>query len=473
MTLDYIFHPRSIAVAGASGGPWNAVTQLFLDTLIKFEYKGEIYPINPKYEEVSGLKAYPNVKDVPGPVDHVICMIPAAATRQLLEDCIAKGVKTVHLYTSGFAETGEEDRARLQDELVSIARSGGIRILGPNCMGIYYPRSGISFCADFPKDTGTVSFITQSGSYSMLVTRGAGARGVRFSKVVSYGNASDINETDLLEYLAHDRETEVIAAYIEGTRDGKRLRKVLTEAAAKKPVIIIKKGGTAAGNRGALSHTGALAGNDAVWEALLKQTGAIRVEDFEEMIDMLVTFQFFPLPRGRKVAVVGLGGGVSVRASDECERGGLTLPPAPEALITEIERIIPVAGSMLRNPFDMGNYRNDWAAALKYIDGWAEPDMFLWQLAPEIEPFMEGIYREFCRDARGRILEAFRGLQKPTAVVVHGVEAGYGLETLQTIKAMCAEHKMPFYPSVYRAARAISRYMDYHSRRGDKKTETG
>ena len=469
MTLDYIFQPRSIAVVGASMGPWNAATNLFLDTLIQFGYKGEIYPINPKWDEVSGLKSYPNVRDVPGPVDHVISLIPAEATRQLLEDCAAKGVNTVHLYTSGFAETGEEDRSRLQDELASIARNGGIRVLGPNCMGIYYPRSGISYCADFAKEPGTVGFISQSGSYSILVTRGAAARGVRFSKVVSYGNASDINEIDLLEYLAHDRETEVIAAYIEGTRDGKRLRKVLTEAAAKKPVIIIKKGGTAAGSRGALSHTGALAGNDAVWEALLKQTGAIRVEDLEEMIDLLVTFQFFPLPRGRKVAVVGLGGGASVRASDECERGGLTLPPAPEALVTEIEPIVPVAGSMLRNPFDMGNYRNDWAAAIKCIDGWAEPDMFLWQIAPEIEPFLEGIYRQFCREKRGRILEAFHGLQKPTAVVVHGVEASHGLETLETMRTMCAERRMPFYPSVYRAARAINRYVEYHERRGSKK----
>ena len=465
MTLDYIFQPRSIAVVGASMGPWNAVTQLFLDTLVQFGYRGEIYPINPKFQEVSGLKAYPNVKDVPGPVDHVICMIPAAATPKLLEDCVTKEVKTVHLYTSGFAETGEEDRSRLQDELVSIARSGGIRIIGPNCMGIYYPRAGISYCADFPREPGTVGFISQSGSYSILVTRGAAARGVRFSKVVSYGNASDINEIDLLEYLAYDPETEVIAAYVEGTRDGRRLRKVLAEAAAKKPVIIIKKGGTAAGSRGALSHTGALAGNDAIWEALLRQTGAIRVEDLEEMIDLMVTFQFFPHPRGRRVAVVGLGGGSSVRASDECERGGLILPPAPEALVTEIERIIPVAGSMLRNPFDMGNYRNDWAAALTRIDGWAEPDMFLWQIAPEIEPFMEGVYRQFCREMRGRILEAFHGLQKPNAVVVHGVEASQGLETLETVRTMCAEHKMPFYPSVYRAALAINRYIEYHERR--------
>jgi len=447
MTLDYIFHPRSIAVVGASTSPWSAVTNLFLSTLPPFGYKGEIYPINPRMDEVSGLKAYPNVRDVPGVVDHVICMIPAEATRQLLEDCVAKGVKTVHLYTSGFAETGEVDRVRLQDELVSIARSGGTRIIGPNCMGIYCPGSGISYCADFPKERGNVGFISQSGSYSILVVRGAAARGVRFSKVVSYGNASDIDEIELLDYMSHDPETEVIAAYIEGTKDGPRLRKVLTEAAAKKPVIIIKKGGTAAGSRGTISHTGALAGDDAVWEALLKQTGAIRVEDFEEMIDLLVTFRFFQLPHGRRVAVVGLGGGASVRASDECESGGLSLPPAPEELVAELKRFIPVAGSMA-------------------LDGWTELDMFLWQIAPEIEPFEEGIYRQFIKDKRSLILEIFQGLQKPTAVVVHAVEASQGLETLDIMRTGCAEHEMAFYPSIYRAARAISRYIDYHARRG-------
>lgn len=469
MTLDYIFHPRSIAVVGASTSRWSAATNLFLDTLAQFGYKGEIYPINPRMDEVSGLKAYPNVRDVPGVVDHVICMIPAEATRQLLEDCVAKGVKTVHLYTSGFAETGEVDRGRLQDELVSIARSGGIRIIGPNCMGIYCPGSGITYCADFPRERGNVGFISQSGSYSILVVRGAAARGVRFSKVVSYGNASDIDEIELLDYMSHDPETEVIAAYIEGTKDGQRLREVLKEAAAKKPVIIIKKGGTAAGSRGAISHTGALAGDDAVWEALLKQTGAIRVEDFEEMIDLLVTFRFFQLPHGRRVAVVGLGGGASVRASDECESGGLSLPPAPEELVAELKRFIPVAGSMLRNPIDMGTYRHDWTPVLQALDGWTELDMFLWQIAPEIEPFEEGIYRQFCTEKRRSILEIFQGLKKPTAVVVHAVEASIGLETLDIMRTRCAERRMAFYPSIYRAARAISRYVEYHERRGSQK----
>jgi len=466
MTLDYIFHPRSIAVVGAKEGGWNAITQLFLDTPRRFGYKGEVYPINPNFDQVSGLKAYPNLRDVPGAVDHVICIIPAAATRQLLQDCIAKGVKVLHLYTAGFAEIGDEEQKQLQDELVSIARSGGVRIIGPNCMGIYCPSSGITYCADFPMEPGPVGFISQSGSYSLLVVKAAAARGVRFSKVVSYGNASDVDEIDLLDYLAHDPETEVISAYIEGTRDGQWLRKVLTEAATKKPVIIIKKGSTAAGSRGAVSHTGALAGNDAVWEALIKQAGAIRVEDFEEMVDLLVTFLFFSLPRGRKVAVIGIGGGASVRASDECEQGGLSLPPAPEELVTGLRRYAPVAGTMLRNPFDGGPYSYDWTPVFQAIDDWTEADMLLWQISPDIEPFEEGPFRQFCIDQRGRQMEVFKHLHKPKVVVVHGVETAVGMETLNITRAMCAENNLAFYPSVYRAARAISRYMDYHARRG-------
>jgi len=168
-----------------------------------------------------------------------------------------------------------------------------------------------------------------------------------------------------------------------------------------------------------------------------------------------------------------MGGGASVRASDECERGGLSLPPAPEELVTELKRFTPVAGSMLRNPFDMGTFRHDWTPALQALDGWTEMDMFIWQIAPEIEPFEEGIYRQFCRDRRSRILEIFQGLHKPTAVVVHAVEASIGLETLDLMRTECAEHKIAFYPSIYRAARAISRYMDYHTRRSHNKNLSG
>ncbi|NQT47523.1 MAG: CoA-binding protein [Chloroflexi bacterium] len=465
MELDDIFHPRSIAVVGASAGPENIHTQMFLDTLIQFGYEGELYPINPKSEPVFGLKTYPNLEEVPGPVDHVISLIPAAVAAQLIRDSISKGVKTVHFFTAGFDETGEPDGKRLQGELASLACSGGVRILGPNCVGIYCPESRISYAADFPKEAGRVSFVAQSGGYTYLAVRMAAARGVRFSKVAGYGNASDINEIDLLDYLSSDPDTEIICAYIEGTRDGQRLLKVLAEAAAKKPVVVIKRGHTEAGSRGVRSHTGSLAGDDKVWEAAFRQAGVIRVQDVEEMVDMMVTFLFLSLPQGRNVVVLGVGGGASVRASDECEAGGLRLPPVPDDLRAKVNRYIPLAGSMLRNPMDVlaephGN--PVWVPILKALDGWEEADMLLWQMSPEMEPLRGEIFSRFIIDVRAGMLEAFKHLRKPKAIVVHAVETLSGLEELDAIRAKCAENRIAFYPSVYRAAQAISRCMDYY-----------
>lgn len=460
-----MFHPRSIAVVGASDHAFNPATIMFLEPLKKYGYKGDIYPVNLSAAEVSNLKAYPTVLDIPGPVDHVICAIPASSTRQLLEDCIAKGVKVFHMYTSGFSEIGVDDMSKLQDDLVRIARKGGIRIMGPNCMGIYYPKLGISFCPTFPTEPGSVGIIAQSGSYSLLVTIGAASRGVRFSKVVSYGNASDIDECDLLEYLTDDLETDIIAGYIEGTKDGNRLRKVLTGAAAKKPVILIKKGGTEAGTRGASSHTGALAGDDAVWDALIKQTGAIRVQDLEEMIDLLVTFQFMKPPRGKNAVVLGIGGGPSVRAADDCERGGLHLPPIPEDMVDKLRDYAPTAGTMLRNPVDVGKMQMEWSPIIQTFTDWDQTDMFIWQIAPDIEPFEEDSFvRQFCIDRRAYFLGDFVKSGKSLAVAVHTAESRFALNVLDITRNECVKQKVPFYTSVYSAARAISRFIDWHAR---------
>ena len=350
MSLDAIFNPRSIAVVGATDSPvaapgapavsFNAHTQIFLYTLIDWGYPGKIYPVNTKGDEIRGLKVYRSLRDIPGPVDYVICIIPADATPGLVQDCAAKGVKGLHLYTAGFAETGLADKSALQADLVRVARSGGVRMIGPNCMGIYCPKMGMTYGPNFPREPGNVAFISQSGSYTLLLVRAAAARGLRFSKVVSYGNASDLDEIDLLDYLADDPETEIIGAYLEGAKDGPGLAKVLTKAAAKKPTIIVKRGSTEAGKRGASTHTGALAGDDSVWDSMLKQAGAIRVEDFEEMADLMTTFAFFPLPRSRKAVAVwggwwGRGAGVGRmrgRRSDpasnpgEAQGGTGTLP---------------------------------------------------------------------------------------------------------------------------------------------------
>jgi acetyltransferase len=287
--------------------------------------------------------------------------------------------------------------------------------------------------------------------------------------MVSYGNACDIDECDLLEYLTDDPKTQIIAAYIEGTKNGHRLKKVLARAASNKPVIIIKKGGTKAGTRGASSHTGAMAGDDTVWDTLLKQTGAIRVEDLEEMIDLLVTFQFFTLPRGRNAVVIGLGGGPSVRSADDCERGGLTLPHIPDEMVKELRRTAPTAGSMLRNPVDVGAYHIDWNPVIQTLTDWEESDMFIWQIATDIEPFKEeGPLHQYCIDRRAYFIKEFIEAGKPLAVVVHAAESRLALETLSLTREMCVQHRVPFYTSVYRAALAITRYMDWHAKHRPK-----
>jgi acyl-CoA synthetase (NDP forming) len=466
--LNDIFHPRSIAVVGASASSTNMHTRMFFDPLIEFGYPGQLYPVNPKFTEVSGLKAYPNLRDIPGPVDHVISLVPAAATPQLLADCVAKRVKTIQLFTAGFVETGETDGVKLQNELVRIARSGGVRLLGPNCVGLYCPGSRISYCADFPKQAGRVAFIAQSGGYTYLAVRLAAGRGVHFGKVISYGNAADVNEADLLEFMANDPETDIITAYIEGTTDGQRFLKVLTEAAAKKPVIIIKKGRTEAGRRGTSSHTGALAGNDQVWDTAIRQAGAIRVEDVDELVDMLVTFQFMPVPKGRKVAVVGAGGGASVRAAEECEAGGLRLPALPDALRAEINRYFSLAGSMLRNPVDiLAEPLGDaaWVPVLKTLEGWPDADVLLWQMSPDMEPIRTKEFVRVVVAMRRGMVRSFSNVRKPKALVVHTLETPSGLEEMVALREECRERSVAFYPSVYRAALAISRYTSYHERK--------
>jgi len=449
-------------VVGASGGPFNVHTMMFLDSLVKLGYRGRLYPVSSR-EEVSGLKAYRNLKEIPGTVDHVISLIPAAATLDLARDCVVKGVKSLQLFTAGFAETGEAEGVELQRELVNIARGGGVRLIGPNCMGIYCPASGMSYCPDFPPEAGEVAFISQSGSYTYLLVRMAAARGIRFSKVVSYGNGADVNEIELLDYLSGDAETEIICAYIEGTRDGPQLLRALSRAARAKPVIVIKKGCTPAGTRGASSHTGALAGDDSVWEGAIKQAGALRVDDVEEMVDMLVTFRFLPLPSGRRAAVLGVGGGASVRASDHCEAGGLILPPVPAAVRARLKQFVPLAGSMLGNPVDVlaERYADAWAPLVQTLDDWDEPDMLIWQISPEIEPLREEIVRQYMIDMRRRMMQVFCTARKPKAVVVHAVESGPGLESLEALRQMCRELGVAFYPSLYRAARAIGRYLDF------------
>lgn len=354
LAIDYIFHPRSVAVVGVSPPQWGpaGVGTGFLMALQDMGFEGPIYPVNPHHQEILGLKCYPSLLDIPGPVDHVVFSVPTRAVPQVIEECVAKAVKSIHFFTSGFSETGEAEAAELERRIVARARGAGIRLIGPNCMGLYCPSGKIAFMPNSPVEPGPVGFLSQSGGNAGDVIFAAAPRGIRFSKIVSYGNAADINECELLEYLAEDPETEIIIAYIEGVRDGRRFFRALHRASARKPVAVLKGGRTDAGGRAVFSHTASLAGSARVFDAALRQAGAVRVDSLDELVDMAVAFRFIGPPAGRGVGVVGPGGGFSVFAADEVNEAGLDLPDLSPAVQEELRGFTPVAGTSVRNPVD-------------------------------------------------------------------------------------------------------------------------
>ena len=350
--MDFLFHPRSIALAGITVANPEHWTRTFLEGLIELKFDGQLYLVNPRGGEIQGLKVHKRLEDIPQNIDHVIGLVSARIAPALVRECATKGVRSIHFGTAGFSETGEEEGIKLEAELVETSRSKGIRIIGPNCMGIYCPKSGMSFSPVFPKESGTVGVVSQSGGNANYLIRQAGIRGVRFSKVVSYGNACDLNESDFLEYLTTNTETGIIALYIEGVKDGRRFRQALQEAARKKTVILLKGGSTEGGARAVAGHTASLAGSKVAWDSLCKQFGVISVDSLDELVDVLVTLLFMPDPKGRRVALIGGGGGASVLITDEFERRGLEIPPLPQEIIDEIREFTPIAGNILRNPID-------------------------------------------------------------------------------------------------------------------------
>jgi acyl-CoA synthetase (NDP forming) len=463
--LEFIFHPSSIAVVGASRDPDRPTNHFYLYPLLEFGYEGKIYPIHPTASEISGLKAYPSIMDVPGPIDHVTCGIRATLTPQLMRECVAKGVKLIQLYTSGFSETGQEKGIRLEKEIAEIARRGNVRVLGPNCMGIYCPSSKIAYANYFPKEAGNVGFLSQSGGNSVEAVQFGDSRGVRFSKVVSYGNACDINEAELLEYFAHDAQTKIIAGYIEGTRDGRRFINVLRKATRAKPVILLKGGTTEAGTKVAASHTGSLAGTNAVWSSLFRQLGVMQVSDLEELTDLVLLFQHFEPVRGRKLGLVGSGGGAGVLSTDSCERERLIIPSFPEELRRKLREIVPEEadpGIIVRNPAD-------------FSTSWARPGVFPRLL--ETTAKYDGIdfiliylglgpgSEEIVTKAIDSIIETTRNLSKPIVMVLRYNQAPQMGKLAFDLQRSCAAGGIPVFLSVDRAARAINRFVRYYEAR--------
>lgn len=349
-----IFRPRSHAVVGASAD----VTKFggrFLRVLLAFGYPGKLYPVNPHESDILGLKTFPHVADIPEAVEFATITTPAPTVPAIVEECLAKGIKAVQILSSGFREVGPEGQ-RLEEQITRTA-ARGIRVIGPNCFGVYSPAGGLTILpgGELPKESGTVAFMSQSGGYAIRGASRASSSGIRFSQVISYGNACDINECDLLEYFYEDPKTRVILAYIEGPRQGRRFFHLLKEVCQSKPVIIWKGGLTKGGARAVASHTGSLAGEELVWDGLFRQTGAITVNSLDELIDTALAFLYLPTYRGRRLTVIGGGGGIGVAAADTCAKVGLSVPLFSPDLQRKLATMVPPVGASTRNPVDVGS----------------------------------------------------------------------------------------------------------------------
>jgi acyl-CoA synthetase (NDP forming) len=349
--LDLLFRPRSVAVAGASTNVDSAGHD-YVRSLKDFGFNGPVYPINPRADEIAGYKAYPSLSAVPGDVDLVISCIPASGVLELVGQCPGRQVRFLHLFTGRFSETGDESAAQLEHEIEAAARVAGVRILGPNGMGLYHPSAGISFRPDLPTAAGRVAFLSQSGNNAVEVIVRGGARSLRFGKVANYGNGLDVTPGEMLRYFADDPETAVIGAYVEGVPDGRGFFEGLTAAAAQKPVIIHKAGRTVAGARSAASHTAALAGAAQLWSTVLRQAGALEARNQEQLLDLMVGASLLPALTGRNIAVVGGGGGRSVQSADACEENGLTVVPLPGDIRDRVREKAPQLADWIGNPVD-------------------------------------------------------------------------------------------------------------------------
>lgn len=457
--LRDLFGARSIAVVGASKTP-GKVGYSVLKNLVESGYSGRIVPINPKESEILGHKAYPSLTAAAadGPVESAIIVIPAKAVVPVVEEAGKNGVRYCTIITAGFKEIGGEGKIREQ-ELVRVARQYGVRLVGPNCLGIvdtHVPMNGC-FAAVAPA-RGSIAFISQSGAFGAAILDWALESNIGFSKFVSLGNKADLNEVDFIEDASEDPNTKVILCYLEDIHDGERFLKVAAAASARKPVLILKAGRSEAGTKAASSHTGALAGNDRAYGLAFKQTGTIRVETMEEAFDLATAFAAQPLPKGRNVALVTNAGGPGIIATDAIEKMGLKMAPLADTTKQHLrEQLTPEAN--VNNPVDVvGDAPPErYAAALEAVQADPNVDEILVLVTPQAQTNPPGV--------TDVILEAHRRRPDLPLLVsmVGGPAVGQAMKRLQ-------EQGIPAFTFPERAVASfagMAQYAEYQQQAGE------
>lgn len=378
MTLENFFSPNSVAIIGASHTP-GKIGYIILENFVRGGFKGKIFPVNPDTTPILGLQVYESVKEIPEKVDLAVIAVPATLVPRVLKECVEKKIPATIIISSGFSEIGKAGD-KLEEEIKKIIAKGKIRVIGPNVVGIFNPSSKVDTIF-LPADrmlrpkNGSFAFITQSGAVGSTIIDWLATENVGISKFVSYGNAADVNESDLLEFLSDDEDTKVIAMYLEGIRStGKKFIETLKKVTKKKPVLILKAGKGEKGTKAVASHTGSLAGSAKIYSTVFKQFGAIETKDWEELFDFAKTFSMQPLPKGEKLLIITDGGGFGILATDEAEKENLQLIDPPEKMCDSLKKILP-SFAAIHNPLDLtadadaDMYKTTIENAMKNYDG--------------------------------------------------------------------------------------------------------
>ena len=357
--IDSVFSPRSIAVVGASSDTTKSGAKWIIG-LQKAGFQGRLYPVSTRGGSIAGLNIHPSLTSVEDEIDYVIASVPARSAMSVVEECVGKRVKVVQFFTAGFRETGNAEATALEERMLARASKGGLRIIGPNCIGAYCPESRIPLGpAPLGKVgvPGNVAFISQSGGMAAKLVEYGIARRLDYSKGISIGNSIDLDAADFLEYFAADDQTQYIGMYMEGANKGRRLYDALRRVASRKQTVVLKGGRTEAGALTAQSHTGSLATSAPIWSAMLRQARAIEASNIEELADCLLLLQKIGPTRARKIGIVGGladgGGGISVSGSDACADNGLSMPELTATTTSALVNLIGEVGSILRNPVDI------------------------------------------------------------------------------------------------------------------------
>ena len=472
--FELLFNPKSIALIGASNniGKWGAI--VFLNIKLG-GYAGRLHPVNPKEESIFGHKSYARITQIPEPIDLAIIAIPASLTMSAIHDCLEKGVHMAIVITSDFSETGEEG-ARLEKEMVETARAGGLRLVGPNTMGIFSASSSLTaLMPPVRPRKGKVSLVSQSGNIGTQMMAWGEKFAVGFDKYVSSGNEGDLRAEDYVAFFGTVPDSKVILAYIEGLDDGREFWETAQKITRQKPIIAFKGGKTGAGARAAKSHSGAMAGSREIYESAFRQAGIIWASTTEEMLEWAAAFSYLPLPRGNRVGILTRGGGWGVITADACNEIGLEVPPLEEKMIRALDPVMPVYWSK-GNPVDMAASisMDAYLHSLEALVAWEKVDAVI-SLSGDAGP-LSGILSEMKKKAEGiipaenlekiaahvaasrtrvyqRICELIDQYQKPIFAV--------GRNLVKGKDGPAADFSLPQFRSPERAAQAAGKLYQY------------